>query len=91
MHVRLTALAVCVAAICAALPAMAADPVVPGSISPSTPGASPPGFLQTDAAGTLTLDDAFRRVAAKHPDLRLFGPRSDVLAAERDRASLRPA
>lgn len=40
---------------------------------------------------TLTLDDAFARVADFHPELRLFGARSDVLAAERDRAALRPA
>lgn len=40
---------------------------------------------------TLSLDDAFTRVADSHPDLRLFGARSDVLAAERDRAALRPA
>lgn len=39
---------------------------------------------------TVTLDDAFMRVADSHPDLRLFGARSDVLAAERDRAALRP-
>ncbi|MCL6619785.1 MAG: TolC family protein [Thermomonas hydrothermalis] len=38
----------------------------------------------------LTLDDAFARVADSHPDLRLFGPRGDMLAAERDRAALRP-
>lgn len=40
---------------------------------------------------TLSLDDAFTRVAESHPELRLFGARSDVLAAERDRAALRPA
>jgi outer membrane protein, heavy metal efflux system len=39
----------------------------------------------------LTLDDALTRVANSHPELRLFGPRSDALAAERDRALLRPA
>ncbi|WP_147652662.1 TolC family protein [Vulcaniibacterium gelatinicum] len=39
----------------------------------------------------LTLDDAFARVAESHPDLRLFGSRGDVLAAERDQAALRPA
>ena len=38
----------------------------------------------------LTLDDAFARVARTHPELRLFGARGDVLAAERDRAALRP-
>lgn len=43
------------------------------------------------AAAPLTLDDAFRRVADTHPDLRLFGPRRDALEAELDRASLRPA
>ena len=40
---------------------------------------------------TLSLDDAFTRVAESHPELRLFGARSDVLAADRDRAALRPA
>ena len=48
-----------------------------------------------DPAATLTLDDAFARVAdyqgQSHPELRLFGARSDVLAAERERAALRPA
>jgi len=38
----------------------------------------------------LTLDDAFARVAESHPDLRLVRSRSEVLAAERDGASLRP-
>lgn len=45
----------------------------------------------TAAADRLTLDDAFARVADSHPDLRLFGPRGDMLVAERDRAALRPA
>ena len=65
MLLRLTALAVCVAAFAVAWPAA--------------------------AAGRLTLDDAFQRVAQSHPDLRLFGPRQDMLDAELDRASLRPA
>lgn len=43
------------------------------------------------AAADLTLNDALIRVADSHPDLRLFGARSDVLAAERDRDALRPA
>ncbi len=43
------------------------------------------------AADRLTLDDAFQRVASTHPELRLFGPRRDVLSAELERASLRPA
>lgn len=38
----------------------------------------------------ITLDDAFARVAGRHPDLRLFGPRSEILLAERDAAALRP-
>jgi len=42
-------------------------------------------------ADRLNLDDAFARVAASHPDLRLFGARGDALAAERERASQRPA
>ena len=40
---------------------------------------------------TLSLDDAFARVAETHPDLRLLGPRQQVLLAERDQALLRPA
>jgi cobalt-zinc-cadmium efflux system outer membrane protein len=39
---------------------------------------------------TLTLDDAIARVARLHPDLRLFGARTEVLLAERDAAILRP-
>lgn len=46
---------------------------------------------QAQARNALTLDDAFARVARSHPDLRLFGSRGDILAAERDRAALRPA
>lgn len=65
MPLRLTVVAVCVAACAAAWPAAAAD--------------------------RLTLDDAFERVARTHPELRLFGARSEALAAELDRASLRPA
>ncbi|HYM87351.1 MAG TPA: TolC family protein, partial [Pseudoxanthomonas sp.] len=40
---------------------------------------------------TLTLDDAFARVAQSHPDLRLLDGQRNVLSAERDRALLRPA
>lgn len=51
--------------------------------------------LPVDTPPTLTLDDAFARVAdyqgKQHPDLRLFDTRADVLAAERDAAALRPA
>lgn len=43
------------------------------------------------AADRLSLDDAFARVAATHPELRLFDSRGAVLAAERERAALRPA
>lgn len=39
---------------------------------------------------TLTLDDAFARVAQSHPDLRLLEGQGNVLSAERDRATLRP-
>lgn len=38
----------------------------------------------------LTLDDAFARVAQAHPDLRLFDGQRTALAAEFDRAGLRP-
>jgi cobalt-zinc-cadmium efflux system outer membrane protein len=40
---------------------------------------------------TLTLDDAIARVARVHPDLRLFGARTETLLAEREAALLRPA
>jgi len=49
--------------------------------------------VATDPASeaiALTLDDAFARVAQSHPDLRMLGLRGDLLAAERDRAVLRP-
>lgn len=39
---------------------------------------------------TLTLDDAFARVARSHPDLRLLEGQRNLLSAERDRAALRP-
>lgn len=42
-------------------------------------------------APLFTLDDAFARVAASHPELRLFDARGDVLQAERDASALRPA
>ncbi|MGH8026427.1 MAG: TolC family protein, partial [Pseudoxanthomonas sp.] len=41
--------------------------------------------------GTLTLDDAFARVAQSHPDLRLLEGQRNVLSAERGRAVLSPA
>lgn len=40
---------------------------------------------------TLTLDDAFARVAQSHPDLRLIEGQRKVLSAEAERAALRPA
>jgi outer membrane protein, heavy metal efflux system len=43
------------------------------------------------AADRLTLDDAIARVAATHPGLRLFEARREVLTAERDAATQRPA
>ncbi len=39
----------------------------------------------------LTIDDAFTRVVATHPDLRVFDARQAALDAERERASQRPA
>lgn len=42
------------------------------------------------ARNVLTLDDAFARVAESHPELRLIRSRGDVLAAELERATLRP-
>ena len=47
--------------------------------------------LPASSPATLSLDDAFARVAKIHPDLRLLGPRQQVLLAERDQALLRPA
>lgn len=46
--------------------------------------------LPVRAADPLTLDDAFARVAASHPELRLFGARTEALLAEREQASLGP-
>lgn len=40
---------------------------------------------------SLSLDDAFARVADAHPELRLLAVRDRVLLAERDHALLRPA
>lgn len=47
--------------------------------------------VRAQAGDVLTLDDAFSRVDRTHPDLRLFGPRGDALAAGAERAALRPA
>lgn len=47
--------------------------------------------LPATAAAPLTLDDAFARVAIRHPELRLADGRAGVLVAERDRAALGPA
>ena len=46
--------------------------------------------LPAHAGDRLTLDDAFARVARTHPELRLFGPRSDERLAELEQAALRP-
>lgn len=47
--------------------------------------------LPARAGDRLTLDDAFARVAASHPDLRLPALRGEILAAELDEALQRPA
>lgn len=39
---------------------------------------------------TLTLDEAFARVAQSHPDLRLLEGQHNMLTADRERAVLRP-
>lgn len=43
------------------------------------------------APSVITLDDAFARVAERHPDLRWVDLRGDALAADLATASLRPA
>ena len=43
------------------------------------------------AGPVLTLDAAFDRTIAAHPDLRVFEPRRAALDAERERAAQRPA
>ena len=50
-----------------------------------------PCLVTAQQKQTLSLDDAFARVAQTHPELRLLGPRQQVLLAERDQALLRPA
>lgn len=75
MRVRPAAFAVCIAACAVAFSTAAAD-------DPSS---------KKLTSNDLTLNDALIRVADSHPDLRLFGARGDALAAERDRALLRPA
>ncbi|MDR0184169.1 TolC family protein [Lysobacter arvi] len=47
--------------------------------------------LPARAGDRLTLDDAFARVAAFHPDLRLPALRGEALSAELDEAAQRPA
>lgn len=49
------------------------------------------GIASAQAQSVITLDDAFARVAERHPDLRWVDLRGDVLAADLARASLRPA
>lgn len=48
------------------------------------------GVARAQTPETITLGDAFSRVARTHPDLRLFDPRRQALAADADRAALRP-
>ena len=79
MWLRLAALAAFAIAPCACAHAQAPSPPAKGL----SPGPMP--------ADTLTLDDAFVRVALAHPDLRLFGAQTDILLAERDQAMLKPA
>ncbi len=69
----------------AAWAAFAAVPCAQAQVRP--PEATPAAPPQTQ---TLTLDDAFARVARSYPELRLFGPRTEALLAERDAAALRP-
>jgi cobalt-zinc-cadmium efflux system outer membrane protein len=46
--------------------------------------------VAAQAADPLSLADAYARVEASHPDLRVTGARRDVLAAELDQALLHP-
>lgn len=84
MHMRLAALAAWVVACALAWPVHASERPTPEKRG-----------LDEQPPVTLTLDDAFARVASHrnktHPDLRLFDTRRDVLQAERDRAVQRPA
>lgn len=48
------------------------------------------GAVPARAAAPVTLDDAFRRAVAHHPELRQFDTRRALLSAERERAALRP-
>ncbi|MFD0727694.1 TolC family protein [Lysobacter brunescens] len=84
MHMRLAALAAWVVACALAWPVHASERPTPEK-----------GRLDDQSPGTLTLDDAFARVASHrnktHPELRLFDTRRDLLQAERDRALQRPA
>jgi len=49
-----------------------------------------PCFSIAQQRQTMSLDDAFARVAETHPDLRLLGHRQHALLAQRDQALLRP-
>ena len=46
--------------------------------------------LPAAAADRLSIDEVFARVGELHPELQLFENRGEVLAAERERAALRP-
>lgn len=52
--------------------------------------AAPCAQASAQSLEVLTLDDAFARVAQSHPDLRLIESQRGVLAAESERAALRP-
>jgi len=58
------------------------------AIAPCVHAQAPSPTVPVDS---LTLDDAIARVARVHPDLRLFGVRTETLLAEREVALLRPA
>lgn len=64
---------------------IACTPASAGTPPPqeSSPSSRPP-------SATLTLEDAYARVARAHPELRLFGARQEILLAELDEARLRP-
>lgn len=55
-----------------------------------TASAQSPDGVRAHDTTSITLDDAFQRVAETHPDLRLFNGQRRMLDAEQAEASLKP-